>query len=683
MNQTGRVIATRKRWRVKSPDTALANKIAQEYSFDALSVLILLARGMSDPDEIGKFLSGGAPLGDPFLPLDMEIAAQTIGDYIDSGEKIVVYGDYDADGITATAILTLYLRNAGADVSAYIPSRTDEGYGMNRDALKRLAGDGARLIVTVDNGISCVQEAEYIRQLGMELVITDHHGCGDTLPNAAAVVNPHRDGDKSFSDLCGAGIALKLCAALDGDWENVFEEYGDLAAVGTISDVVPLVGENRTIVTRGLKILNSGRRAGFDALRAVAGKAGEALTARDVSFALSPRINAAGRMNDAMSALELLTTDDSARAKELAGLLNRYNIERREQEMSVLDEAVKIIDTDPSYQRDRVLVIAKEGWPAGVVGIVAARLVELYKKPAIVLSVLDSEARGSCRSLDGFCIFDALSALSDMLVRYGGHELAAGLTIKNDNIDLFRKRINEYAEKTPFKPTTLEIDFALRAKAINTSLLDGIEILEPFGAGNPAPLFLLKNVRIVKISEMGKTGNHSRLTLEQYGTTVSASYFFKPPRDIPFREGDIVDVAVSLERNEYNGRTNVTVSVKDIRPSSTNEEELFKSMGDYHRAVMGDIDSSVRAAIRPNRKMAALIYREVLSVGNGCCTAETIAAALKMDSGNVATIEVLLDAFVESGIFTTDGRGHYKRQETNDRVLLSRFGVLSFLGYID
>ena len=465
-------------WQVNRPDEGRAEALARTLGISRLLARTMVGRGCTDAQQ-AKALLQSEPMSDPFLLKDMDKAVQRIHRAVESGEPIVIFGDYDVDGITATALLYEYLRNVGAQsVRCRLPSREDEGYGLNKAVLEKLAEKGYHFIITVDNGISAVEETEYAKQLGIELVITDHHLPAERLPDAVAVVDPQREDDESpFKGLSGAGVAFKLCAALEGCSPDEMLDYcGDLAAIGTVADVMPLVGENRTLVREGLVQLQETFRPGLAALAEAAGVADREITAETISFALAPRLNAAGRMNDAALALRLLLCEDPERAQQMAEELSEKNQERQTAEQEIMQQAQQQLTAHPERIQDKVILVWGEGYHPGVIGIVASRLVEIYARPVIVIGVQNGEGRGSGRSVPGFNLHAAISSCSDILVRYGGHALAAGLTVPQQNIEQLRKRINAWAAKEyPVLPSPpVQLDVPVRLSELNVQEVAGL-----------------------------------------------------------------------------------------------------------------------------------------------------------------------------------------------------------------
>jgi len=445
------------------------------------------------------------------------------------------------------------------------------------------------LVITVDNGIAAVEEAEFFKKNGIDMVVTDHHQAGERLPDCAAVIDPHRpDDDSPFKELAGVGVALKLvCALEDGDYSAVLDDYLDIVTLGTVADIVPLTGENRTLVALGLTALKNTSRPGLISLFESLGLDERPFISSTVAFAVAPKINAAGRMDTAENALELLITEDFDRANELVKILHSANAERQDAENLILSEVEKLFESDPSYENDPVLVVSGRGWHPGVIGIVASRLVEKYGKPAFVISIdEEGEAKGSCRSIEGFSLYEALKDCADVLIKFGGHKLAAGFSVSEELIPEFRRRINETAEKNGDIIPVLNIDCRINPANLTVAALDSLALLEPFGALNPGPVFGLFGMTVTGVKPIG--GNrHLRLSLSKQNVSLNAVYFGQTADDFPFAAGDSVDVAVKLEKNEYMGQTNLSIQVRDIRPAGTDDDRLFSSLSLFSRFKRG------------------------------------------------------------------------------------------------
>ncbi|MBR3836302.1 MAG: single-stranded-DNA-specific exonuclease RecJ [Clostridia bacterium] len=666
---------SRKKWIVKNFDKDTATHIAEELDISPYAALLASARGIKTADEAREFfdLDESIP-ADPFDFPDMYKAVKRIKAALENFERIAVYGDYDADGVTATTLLYSYLEMQGADVVYAVPNRHTEGYGLSYNAIDNLSRMGAKLIITVDNGISSVEEAEYIRQLEMDLIVTDHHLPSDVLPNAVAVVDPHRhDCILEFKDYAGVGVAYKLICALEGEENEVTDSFLDLAAIGTIADVMPLYNENRSIVRRGTALINDSDRAGIQALIEVSGLDGKPIKSGTVAFGISPRINAAGRIGSADRAIKLLLADDYDEANLLAREINDDNSERQQTEQGILAQAVAQIDENPSWKYDRVLVVSGDGWHDGVIGIVASRLVEKYGKPAIVITKDGETAKGSGRSFDGFSLYDALCACEPMLDHYGGHTLAAGLGLDSDRIDEFRKAINDYADKTEFPDPVQNIDFKINPSVVNVELLDVVETLEPFGAGNPQPVFGLYNMTLTEITPIG-AGKHLRLGLRRGDTALSAVLFRMTQYDFPFAVGDVVDVAAVFDSNEYLGQIRLSILVKNIKLHEMDDDILFAGMRQFMRLMHGS--AGQYADILPDRGFIAEVYKFVRSQGKWRHGEELLCKRLGLTADQYAKVCVAVEALTELGTLVYDGDGNLTLPEENVKVNLDDAPVL-------
>lgn len=557
-------------WQLNRADPAGEQALAGA-GCGTLLARVLAARGIGDPKAAAALLGEGTPLSDPYLLKDMDKAVARIRRAVEEEEPIVIFGDYDVDGVCATAILYDYLANLGAQVRCKLPTRSGGGYGINRDTLRALAGKGYTLVVTVDNGISAVEEAACARELGIDLVITDHHLPPDPLPDAVAVVDPQRADDESpFKELCGAGVAFKLVAALEEcDPAELLDMYGDLAALGTVADVMPLVGENRTLVREGLSLLQDTVRPGLQALLEAAGCAGRPVTAETVGFSLAPRLNAAGRMDNAAVALKLLLCGSEEQAAGIAARLSEINTERQQTEQQLFAAAQAQLAAAPERAHDRVIVVAGEGWHPGVIGIVASRLMERYGRPVIVISLQDGEGRGSGRAPGTFNLHGALAACAGCLVRYGGHAAAAGLLIEPGRIEEFRRAVNDWAARACPVPQAvpLTLDAAVELRELTVPAVQALDRLAPFGRGNPVPLLLVQNAQIDGIWPLGAEKRHTRLRLRQGNASCFVSLFGTPPEQFAYPVGASVDAAVEV--GIFNGRSGPMVSahLKGIRPA--------------------------------------------------------------------------------------------------------------------
>ena len=544
--------------------------LSDSYNIAPIIATILMNRGIADAD---TFITPSEnALLDPFLMLGMEEATQRILKAIRDGEKIAIYGDYDVDGITSTAIMVKFLRSHRADVIYYIPDRHEEGYGINTDAIDKIHAQGVSLLVTVDCGITAVKEIAYAKELGIDTIITDHHECKEETPDAYCLLNPKQPGcNYPFKKLAGVGVAFKLLQALTlkmhFHMRELIDEYIDLVAIGTIADVMPLIGENRIIVKKGLELLKYTVNRGIRALAEVAEINLSGVQTGTIGFMLAPRINAAGRMGDPKCAVELLLARDDITAKRYAEILNDKNRERQETEISILEDALNIIESTPSIKDDFVIVLAHEGWHHGIIGIVASKISERFNKPCILISTDEENGKGSGRSIRSFNLFKALENSSHLMQKFGGHDLAAGLSIKPENIDAFRKEINAYAKECltedDFMPI-LYIDSELPLPYINMNTAEKLSILEPYGMGNACPLFYTKNLSISQIRPLSE-GKHLKLTLSSDEYSIEAVGFNMGELLDTLTTDDKIDIAFNIDINIYRGVRQLQVLLKDVK----------------------------------------------------------------------------------------------------------------------
>ncbi len=602
-------------WHVARENSAAAERLA-DAGYPYLVSGVLASRGVEQAEDAADFLAQETALShSPFLMRDMDKAAARIAQAIADGEKIAIFGDYDVDGITATCILVDYLKGRGAHVVHYIPRRIEDGYGLSRDAIEGLRKGGATLLVTVDCGITGVEEVAFARSIGMDVVVTDHHECKETLPDASAVVDPRRsDCGYPFKHLAGCGVALKLVLALGGPdrEEALFSRYCTLAAIGTVADVMQMTGENRTIVSRGLASLDRSDFIGLHALLREAGLAGREISSVQIGFVLAPRINAAGRMGAADMAADLLLCQDEAQAEELAKALCALNRERQCVEQTIYSQAEEMIEQLPEEER-RALVLASDTWHQGVVGIVASRLSEKYSRPSFMIHLNGAVGKGSCRSWGGFNLFAALESCSDLLLGFGGHELAAGFTIEEANIPAFRARMNQYAAeywvgKAP--ESALEIDMELRQPGrVTLQEVEALAALEPYGSGNARPLFCLLGATLLRTQSVGQN-RHLKLRLGKGSTQFDGIFFSTTAAACGCQEGDRVDAAFYLQVNEFRGSRSVQLQMVDIRPSllaSSREQEALNLVG---QCTAGERVSAKNARrMLPTREQYVAVWR--------------------------------------------------------------------------
>lgn len=678
---------SRKRWIVTGCDRDRAAELAENCGIEPFAAYILCSRGLCDEASVEEFLTD-AELCDPYSLPGMEDACRRIDIALDGGEKITVFGDYDADGVTSTALLYTYLSKLGANVDYYIPDRAHEGYGMNLAAIDEIKARGTSLIITVDNGISAVKEIEYAKNLGIDTVVTDHHKAGDILPDAVAVVDPHIEGAEcDFRDWAGVGVAFKLVCALEGDeGYSLLDEYADLVALGTVADIVPLNGENRTLVKAGINLMSyqSKKRALRKGIMALADKSGikerQVISANDAAYRLAPRINAAGRMGSAQRALKLILTDSDAESRELSDEICAANSERQRIESEITQIAAEFLRDHPERSCQRVIVVDGEGWHRGVIGIVASKLVEKYGKPVIVISRGDDGAKGSGRSVDGFSLYEALSYCREVLTQFGGHTLAAGLSLECDMIEAFSKKINEYAEMHPAPPPEVKLVCKLNPKSVGRGLLPQIALLEPFGAENPTPLFGLFNMTITEVKSAGTA--HTKLLLTKDGISINAMLFSQLAAQFPYRVGDVIDVAVRLSENEYMGIKTVSVQIKEIRLSSSDDAEALYGIALYEAYKRGEsFTNQERKYLLPDREMCKEVYKYIRLHPGISFDSEVICSRLGASSKKVAQCLAAVDALLEVGVIKRAPGDSYIINKTPEKVDLFSANVFKALSF--
>ena len=637
-----------KQWIPRSVVPEAANeqigKIANELGINPIIAKLLYSRGCHTVSDAKAFIYMETEiLANPFEMADMEKGIERVRLAIERKEKITVYGDYDVDGVTSVCTLYLYLKSQGANIEYYIPNRTGEGYGVSAGALDALSSSGTKLIITVDTGITANEEVEYAKSLGMEFVITDHHECRTELPAAVAVINPHRpDCAYPFKELAGVGVVFKFVCAYEERYNkvsriaaaaNVFSKYADLVAIGTIADVMPIKSENRIIVAYGLKMIEDTTRPGLESLMELSShkndlsrdnrkKRKTKITSSYIGYTLAPRINAAGRIKSATEAVELFLEEDRDKAYEIAEALCAANRERQTEENKIMQEAYKKIE-ELDVASNPVIVLDSDEWHHGVIGIVSSRITDRYSRPSILVSFEGNDpalayseqlGKGSGRSIKGMNLVDALCYCTDHLAKFGGHELAAGLSVRRDQLKAFTEKINEYArnnltaeDMVPTVDTDFEIDFS----DISVSLAEEIRILEPYGVDNPVPVFVLRGITVNEISGVSE-GRHTKLTLGDGRRTVSAMYFSISPNETGVRVGDTVDVLFNIDINEWAGRKNVQLIVRDVKLSNGERCDI-----DVQKRRFEEIKSGARfdssEDILPKRDDFAQVYKLMLA----------------------------------------------------------------------
>jgi single-stranded-DNA-specific exonuclease len=564
-------------WKYRNKEIKRENieRISKNLNIPPVIAVILLNRGINEADMPSFLAKTIKNIRNPMLMNDMDKAVSRILNAINKHEKIVIYGDYDVDGITSTTLMMDFLSSIGADVDFYIPDRKDEGYGINIKAVNKLIKQGVRLLITVDCGITALGEVSFAKLLGMDVIVTDHHTCKDRLPNDAyAVLNPKRpDSSYPFDSLAGVGVAFKLvlaiAMALKINTTQCFYKYIDIVTIGTIADVVPLIDENRIMVDKGIKALKNSARPGIRALLKVSGADKRPITSSSVAFALAPRLNASGRLGTASTSVKLLLSQDEKTALEIAAELDCENKERQMTEQTIYSEAMDMIASDINFEKKKVIVLAKKDWHHGVIGIVASRINDLFYKPCILISLNENgEGKGSGRSIPAFNLFDALSYCEDTLTDFGGHSAAAGLNINISSIEDFTKKINKYADDNLTSEDmipTLDIDCPINEHDITLDAAKLLSNLEPFGMHNEKPLFSLDNAEISLISTVGAEGKHLRLKLFKNGKYINCIGFFLGSFADSLKQGDKINIAFHMDINHYQGNEQIQLIIKDIK----------------------------------------------------------------------------------------------------------------------
>lgn len=649
-------------WTVSSYAPADAEALC-EAGFSPITAALLCSRGYRTAPEAQDFLSCRSALSSPYALLDMDKAAARVKLALQRREHIAVFGDYDVDGITATCLLTEYLRGKGGHVTSYIPARLEEGYGLNPIAIEALKKQGVELIVTVDCGITANAEAQLCRALGIDLVITDHHECKQELPQAAALVDPHRkDQPQPAAELAGVGVAFKLAAAIEGEQEKLLDRFCDFLCLGTVADVMPLTGENRTMVARGLRELANPKRVGIAALMAECSAQKAPITAGTIGYTLAPRINAAGRMGEVHVATELFLTRDAARAVELAATLCRLNRKRQEIESNIYQSAAAML---PAGKAPQVIVLADESWHQGVVGIVASRMAEEYSCPTFLICLDGERGKASSRSYGGFNLFRSLEQVSDLLESYGGHELAAGFTIRRASIEPFREKMQQLCREFQASDacsTALHVDCEIPPQLLTIENVQALDELEPCGTGCPRPVLCMRALRVTELTEVGG-GKHLRLRLEKDGYNWGAIFFSTTAQRAAVAQDDLVDVAFTPQINEFRSVRSVQLNLIDIRPDAAFREAQGKDRALYKKHCAGGALSCDEAGrLLPARQDFVAVWRYLTAFsqqGEVCeelgCLSRKITRRTKRPL-SAAKTRICLDVLAEQGLLLLEQR---------------------------
>lgn len=643
-----------KKWHIHQADENIAKKIAQGSDLSYLCAQVLSARGIRDMQSASDFFQC-EKLEDPFRMADMQDAVDCLNQAIADGTRICIYGDYDCDGVTSTVMLYSYLFEMGANVTYRIPER-EEGYGLNPNAVQEMKDAGVELIVTVDNGITAIREAELIQSLGMRLLVTDHHQPLSELPEAEAVVDPHRlDETAAFRNLCGAGVVLKLIIAMEGGDDTIaMEQYGDLAAIATVADVVELAGENRWIVQQGLRLLANTERPGLLALMEKSGILGKPFSSTTIAFSLAPRINASGRFGSPLTAVKLLLCEDPEEAAELAEELDRRNQARKEEEAEILQQIAAQVQEHPELLQQRVLVFAGENWHHGVIGIAASRLQERFGKPTILVTIEEGTARGSMRSFGAFSAFRCLQACESVLLRYGGHPGAGGFSLPSDQVETFQEMVQSYArESFPVMPEfTLEADKLLLPEELTLENIASLSVLAPFGEGNSVPVFAVCHAVLQQLLPLSN-GIHTKLRVT-YGTmTMDLLLFRTKPEEVHLQPGDACDFLITAEVTSYQGNNRISAIVKDYRKSGTPQAKYLAAKNTYAQFCRQEpLRPAFYPAITPVREELIQIYQRIPLTG---IAIDTLFFQLQaMPQMNYCKLRLALDVFSELGLIQQD-----------------------------
>ena len=649
-----------KNWHLAKLDKVNAQKIACQNNIPFFLAMMLDVRNIVDEKRIHELLSDEFEVSNPFEFIDMDKAVDRIQKAINSGEKICVYGDYDADGVTSTALLYLYLENCEANVIYYIPDRNSEGYGLNFSAIDKLFAEKVSLIITVDNGISAFDEVAYANSLGIETVITDHHQPPELLPNAVAIVDPHRsDCKSSFKNLAGVGVVFKLVCALEGsfaDVEFILENYSDLILIGTIGDVVPLIGENRYLVKQGLKYIKNTNNLGVQEILNLAKLTEKPINSTNIAFNVVPRINASGRLSFSKKLVQLLTSENQLEVQNIATQVEDDNIKRKEIENEILLQAEELLKNEPVRAYQRVLIVEGENWHPGVIGIVAARLLEKYGKPTVVISKIGDVARGSCRSIEGFSLYEAIKTCAKYLVRFGGHPLAAGFELKCDDLNKFKNDINNFAKNFGVMPClSLNIDCKLNSEALSLDLIEQLDPLEPFGKDNPEFTFGLYNMKICDMTFVGAEKNHLRLTLSRNSHKITAMKFFTTAQYFSYEFNDEVDLAVKLSKSEFRGQESLTLIIDDIKFSGLDNKLLIDEQRVYESIKRNEqINSKLLQEHTPSRADFSVLYKFLKANNPTNIDISVLYYRLKDFKISFCKLLIMLDAMAECGLITVE-----------------------------
>lgn len=677
-------------WVISKLNKSNAVNISKEFDFPIFLSVLLDIMGFSKKEQMDSFFSNDLKISNPLEIKDMDKAVKRVQQAVERFEKICVYGDYDVDGVTATALLYSYLQMIGANVIYYIPRRLDEGYGLSEESIKKLSDLEVDLIITVDNGIASINEVEIAKSLNIDVVITDHHRQhGSDIPNAIAVVDPHRlDCDSKFKDLAGVGVALKLVLAMENEYssqEEIIASYSDLAVLGTVADMVPLVGENRVLVKAGLKEFKNSNRVGLLSLMHSINLKPDKLNTSDISFFLAPRLNAVGRLGSSERAVKLLISDDEEEAQYLSKFINEQNDLRKEIESQIYKSAKSVIKLNPEKLLDRIIIIEGENWNSGVIGIVASKFTNEYGKPTIIISKMGEEAVASGRSVEGFSLYDALYKSKEFLTKFGGHPMAVGFSIKTDDIEKFSFFINDIAkESNDIMPNlNLNIECKLNMNSLNLDMVNQMKLLEPFGHLNPKPIFGIYNVVLNNITPVSN-GKHLRLEIKNDKLKLNVMKFNTTLKEFLYEINDVIDLAVNLEISEFNLRKSLSIFARDVRISGLNYDQLFFEKHIYEKIKKKESIND-KISFLPTRDEFVYVYRFIKSLKNNSVSIDSALFKLQKHKIGYLKYNLILDILEELKlIFVHKEKTIYKFEFTdNKKVNLESSGILMELKSLD
>ncbi|MDO4199813.1 MAG: single-stranded-DNA-specific exonuclease RecJ [Clostridia bacterium] len=640
-------------WITKVLDKNEIFRISKECDIPLLSAALLLSRGVTNTDEIKRFTCCNVEYSYLKNWHGMKQCVGAVKSLISDHKKISVYGDYDADGVTATAVMYEYLKSVGADVDYYIPERDRDGYGLNNKAIDYLHSKGVEAIITVDNGISAWREIEYANSLGMKVIVTDHHKIPPKLPNAEAIIDPNIPFEGNVFDVnfAGVGVAFELIKAMESENSDFdFEKYLDLVALGTIGDSIELIGPTRNIVKKGISLIENSGRLGIRTLVEAVNLQKRKLDAVDIAFCMVPKINACGRMNSAETAMQILTCNDEDKAQLLCGQIMEFNNLRKEIEEKILFEATNFFHDNPESLLHKVIIAVGENWHHGVLGIVASRITEKYGKPCVLISKDGELAIGSCRSVPGFSIYNLVASCSGFLDRFGGHHMAAGFNLKSHNIDHFRDLMLQNAESMPIPNVNLTIDLCVNPSKITPEIFYALDVLKPFGNGNAEPIFGIMGAKLVSVREIGG-GKHIKLCMEKDGFIFDALYFNKTKNDFLYYPGEDLDLAVRFSPNNYKGEISVTTVISDVRLSGYDFKNAINQKKIYEKLMLGkNLNGDDLKFVNISRDDIVKVYKyfKIAPVMN--FRADIISERVFQNSESIAKIYIIIDILRELGL---------------------------------